>query len=830
MLVMTSWLLIPAFLAAGIVLYGYWRGRNRLWVLLPLLFLFLGAAWAGQDRERWKGREAKAERISEAYVEVQGKVSSLEEVNGVLRLNLKGNQVWEYGKGGRNEDSRFLLPGILVTMKSTFQMKEDELCLGQIVRIRGEAQPFSQARNPGEFDSKAYYQAQGLDCRLSGEELEMVNSDPSPLLEGLRRIRERGKEILYRYGEEDDAGIFTAAVLGDKGGISREIKTLYQKNGIAHLLAISGLHMSFVGIFLYRILRKAGLGYGGSGLAGTILIVLYGILTGGGPSVMRAVIMMSTGFFASYLGRTYDLLSAASMALLLLAVESPLLIAQGGVQLSFGAVFAIGGVSPVIERWIGKEKPLAGTVSAALAIQMVTMPFLFYHFYQIPLYSLFLNLLVIPLMGGVLCSGFAVIFLGNISPVMGVFAAGTGHYILALYEFLCRKVSQLPGYSLTFGRPGAERMMAYGFLMLAGLVLLAVSGNGQGEAGEENKAGEKAEKKKTEARKKETEKGNEVGKGKTETKEKENKKSKEKEISYPGKLLILFVIYCLCILVFKPGPVKGLEALFIDVGQGDGILLRTEKFSVLVDGGSSSKKSLGEYTLEPCIKSLGVSVINYAFISHGDLDHLSGVEYLLESCNDIRIQNLMLPYHGREDKSVIRLAELAGKRGTKVWYLTGGDKIQVGKLRITCIYPKESDVPENTNEESEVLKMDYGSCHMLFTGDMGEKGEERLLERPVEISMLGEVNVLKTAHHGSKYSSSQAFLDVVKPRWAVISYGEGNSYGHPHEEVLDRLERQKAEVLKTGVSGAIRMWTDGEMIRFTSFIDGDGFSRYNKRK
>ena len=220
-------------------------------------------------------------------------------------------------------------------------------------------------------------------------------------------------------------------------------------------------------------------------------------------------------------------------------------------------------------------------------------------------------------------------------------------------------------------------------------------------------------------------------------------------------------------------------------------------------------------------------MIQYAFISHGDQDHLSGVAYLLENSEDIRIKNLMLPYHGREGEAIKKLEELAKQRGTKVLYVAGGGGVQVEDLRITCLYPGKEDRPETTNEESEVLIMDYGNCRMLFTGDMEERGEEELLKRPGEKQMLADVNVLKVAHHGSKYSSGEAFLDAIKPRWAVVSYGAGNSYGHPHKEVLDRLKERGTEVFKTGEGGAIMMWTDGEKIRFESFVDGEKFSRYN---
>ena len=792
MLALTSWLLIPALFGAGMILYGYWRGRDFRWILLPLLFLYLGAAWAHGDQKKWEKREKSIGALTETYVEARGTITSIEEEDGTFEILLKDNRVYPRSGKDRDKTDCFLIPGLMVTFKD-FKKEEKNssivslkgLGIGETVLIRGEGKAFSRARNPGEFNFWEFYKAMGLDLKIYGKELVVLDPGKDPLLEGIRQVKLWIIETFYRLTGEKDGGIFVAAVIGDKDGIPKEINDLYQKNGIAHLLAISGMHMSVIGLFFYRILRKMGLGYGRAGLAGSLLVILYGILTGNSPSVARAVIMMVITFLASYLGRTYDLLSSASLALILLSLKSPLLLMQGGVQLSFGAVFAIGGMMPAMAEWAGKEKPLVKAVSTAVAIQVVTLPVVLYHFYQLPLYGIFLNFLAIPLMDAVVYSGLAVIFLGSLCPFLGIGAAGIGHYILVFYEFACKNIAKLPYNNLTFGRPDTRRLAAYGFFLAALFFILKIAAS--------------------------------FGK---------NKEEEEKSSPYICRVLLLFVLYGFSILFFRPSPVKGLEAMFLDVGQGDGILLRTGKSTILVDGGSTSKKSLGEYTLEPCLKNLGISAVDYAFISHGDLDHLSGVRFLLETSDDIRIKNIMLPCQGKGDEKIKELEELARKRGTKVIYLAGGDELTVEELKITCLYPGRTDIPETVNAQSEVLKMDYGSCHMLFTGDMGEKEETRLLER-LGKKGLSEINVLKTAHHGSKYSSSEAFLEAVSPRWAVISYGENNTYGHPHKEVLERFKGLGVEVFKTAEEGAIRLWTDGMKIHFSSYVDADGFYGYN---
>ena len=770
-----------------------------MWLSVFLLFMLIGMARAGYTKQEWEARDRLCGELAGTYVELTGHVGAVEEAEGTVQLTLEGNDVRPaagerkeaaLAGGDRSVSGGRQIPRVLVSWKTDGdgEMPEArEFKAGSKVTVRGQLALFARARNPGEFDSRNYYRGEGVDCRLYGEEVERSGGDVSPIPECLRRIREKAKQNIKRSVPEEDAGIFLAAVLGDKKALDSEKKDLYQKNGIAHLLAISGLHLSLIGMGVYRLLRKAGLGYKGAGLAGAGFIFCYGAMTGGSPSVTRAVIMMGTGFLASYLGRTYDLLSALSLALLLLAWETPEPLTQGGVQMSFGAVFAVGSVLPVIQNYLGKKRGALGALSVSAAIQLVTLPVILWDFFQLPVYGIFLNLLVIPLMGGVVCSGIGAALFGGISGEAGAVAAGAGHCILRFYEWLCHGAERLPYHTLVMGRPEAAAVIVY-YTVLAAILAAMRRAGGKSASGETGRKNRRAD-------------GN--------------------------RWIRTAVFFLICILlpcILMPRPVDGMEVLFLDVGQGDGILLRSGRSAVLIDGGSTSEKKLGEYRLEPCLKSCGVSVIEYAFVSHGDLDHISGIRYLLESCEEIEVRNLLLPCQGQEDEALSDLAELARARGTRVAFLEAGEHFLVEGIGITCLYPGIHDIPADKNEESEVLKVDYGNCHILFTGDMSGDGELRLLDALSErTGVLSEIQILKTAHHGSRFSSGAEFLDAMGVRWAVISYGERNSYGHPHQEVLDRFHERGVKIYETAKGGAVTLKTDGKMVRWKAFLLVDAF-------
>ena len=592
----------------------------------------------------------------------------------------------------------------------------------------------------------------------------------------------------------------------------------------------TGLHVSLIGMSVYSVLRFGGISYGWAGLGASALLTFYGFVTGFGASVFRAVFMVEVSCLAAYLGRSYDLLSALSLSLILQAWQSPYLLFSAGLQLSYGAVAAIGLETEELRKVEKKRKEEEQekekkkgyeTLMLSLAIQLYTMPIQLYHYFTFPMLGIFLNLIVIPLLAyaagsGLLALGiYSIAFvggkmggMGGCSSIAGVLSAfggaasgiseipeifriaasactGPGHYIFQLYEWLCIQVERVPFHSIVAGRP---EMWKIGMFYVA-LGIRYVWSVGEARDNLERKGIFRF----------------------------------PKEWNAPGKNSV-FIAVAVVFLVVQ--PVHGFQSWFLDVGQGDGVFLRTRDEAILSDCGSSQDKKIGKNVLGPFLKSQGIRTLDWILVSHADADHTNGIEWLLKEEADIRVRNLALPAAGKGQEAYKKLETLARKRGAEVYYLHWGETVRGKSLALRCLYPEAGEKPaEERNSHSLVFDVTYGKFRMLLTGDIGVEDERKILAVE-EDKKREKVTLLKAAHHGSNGSSSEEFLEYFSPAFTVLSYGEGNTYGHPAPEAVERLEQTGTEIWRTADSGAVNVWTDGKRM----YIKGYKKQDYGKER
>ena len=276
-----------------------------------------------------------------------------------------------------------------------------------------------------------------------------------------------------------------------------------------------------------------------------------------------------------------------------------------------------------------------------------------------------------------------------------------------------------------------------------------------------------------------------------------------------GKSSIIMAIVLVALLMaYRPSGF--LDITMLDVGQGDGIYLKGPKGTTyFIDGGSSDESSLGKYCMEPFLKSQGTGILDYVFVTHGDTDHYSGIQEMLGRQDvGIPIKHLILPCNYASDDDLLSLAKNARNVGVTVFAIEEGEGLQEGELTITCLQPAKEDSELIGNAGSMVLEVTYGQFSMLCTGDVEGEGEELLLGK-----IKGkDYDVLKVAHHGSKNSTTEKFLKLCSPAVALISAGVDNSYGHPHKELLRRLEDAGCRIYNTQKNGAIMLQTDGNSL------------------
>ena len=792
--------------------------------------------------------------------------------------------------------------------------------IGSLVILKGTLKNFQQPTNPGQFNAPFYYQILRISFRLDQAEIQVKSDKFYKISEGLYQLRRKAGSKMDALLPEQEASVMKTMLLGEKGILDEEIKGLYQRNGIAHILAISGLHISMIGMGLYQLLRRAGLKIRLSAILASMVIVLYGMMTGFAVSAIRAIAMFLLQMLAQILGRTYDRITALAVAAVLVLVEQPLYLFHSGFQFSFLCVLGISLILPVLGNVRKGKKLFEG-----IALMAVTLPVYLGVFYQIPVYSMFLNFIVLPMMSILMGAGIAMILAAFLCTPLGIPAAWLITGILMVYERLGLFTEQLPYHYWTPGCPAKWQLAVY----VAILIIIAALGRTKRKAvlyqrdcihkdcihrrGGCAKGILQGDMRRHEVLQYEGSQYEgsqhgmaqcnipchevlqyqmsqyersqhgmaqhnipryEVSQYEIPQYEMQNKRIRRiachggKWISaygIPVGICWGFLLLGVVILTWRFRP--ELQVTFLDVGQGDCIFLQTENGdSYLTDGGSSSVSKVGKYRMIPFLKYQGASQIKAVFVSHADSDHCNGIAELLEQAEleGIRVENLVLTDLADECRSegYEELVELAGQNGITVQFLHEGQQLQDGELLFQCLHPSKGYRAEDLNETSMVLLVTYREFSMLLTGDVQGAGEEHLTqelqdwrepgvtqmqdvirisgeeesmeeesieEQSIENERIEEqieekrsqnkmganhaeteLTVLKVAHHGSKNSTSEEFLKAANPKLAIISCGEGNHYGHPHEETLERLEKADVPWFCTKDYGAITVTVDGK--------------------
>ena len=250
-------------------------------------------------------------------------------------------------------------------------------------------------------------------------------------------------------------------------------------------------------------------------------------------------------------------------------------------------------------------------------------------------------------------------------------------------------------------------------------------------------------------------------------------------------------------------PEGMLEVHYIDVGQGDATLIKCGSHAMLIDGGNNNKGT----TVQLYLKKQGVESLDYVIGTHPDADHIGGLDVIVYKYN---CDTVIMPDYEKDTKTYQELVDVIHDKNMKITYPVVGEQYALGEAKFTIIAPNSNSYGGNANDYSVAILLEYGKNRFLFTGDAEEASEAEMLTNGIDIS----ADVYKVAHHGRRSASTQEFLKAVHPKYAVISCGEGNSYGHPHAEVLNRLRSMGVEVFRTDEQGSIIASSDGENINW----------------
>lgn len=629
---------------------------------------------------------------------------------------------------------------------------------GQDVRIGGSAERPAGRRNPGCFDYALYLKSIGISCILQAESIELCEKEASEsfmhelcqCIQGqLYMIKEEFLGSLEAHIGKDAAGLMRGVMFGEKTDIGAETLEEFRKNGTAHVLAVSGLHVGIIYGFLSMlwIWKKGRLFFS----VIIVFFILYMVMASFSPSVVRAVIMVWLHIFAKLTNRRYDMASAAFFTALLMLADNPMHLFNTGFQMSFLAVLTLSLMMPIIKRFY------SGMFMASIAVQLGLMPYTIYIFNYISLATVFVNVPVIFLTGIIgpagMC-GMLVLFVCE--PLFDIVAGvlyGLCHIMTEL-----NSMTGIDGITVFDVKSPPLWIVAFYYLVL----LVFVSEDGR-------------------------------------------LLFLRKKWRAVRLLTCVVLILSLAFGLAAGNAFKKSDVVFVDVGQGACVHFRTGKSGdYMIDGGGSVNYNVGEKTLKPYLLKNGADSIDGAFVTHLHTDHYKGIA---ELCREGMVEKLYL-YEGYSVREK-EVTEDTGLDSADIIYLYAGQRITLDDdVYAEVLWPERKTQREyeqmaedetDENQFSLILKLNVRGQSVLVTGDVDAQCLDTVA------GMYGEAldsDILQVAHHGSKYSESAAFAEAAAPEYAVFQVGK-NNFGHPDKGVVENLRGQGIIVYRNDKNGAV---------------------------
>ena len=644
---------------------------------------------------------------------------------------------------------------------------------GNRVLMKGFYYKGREKRNPGEFDYNAYLNSKGVAGILKivdSSSIQIMSDEHDIFKNALHQTRKAIDDQLKKYHNLETFSLLRGLLLADRGEISYETKTHFINAGVIHVLAVSGLNVGFIVlIFLLAFGRLNLFLRSGITIAG---LIFYLILTGASASVFRATVMAVVLIVAFLSNRSKHLINSISIAALVILIIDPNELYDAGFQLSFSAVISMALLYPPIEQMITqlsiRNKILRYfilMIGLSLSAQIGTLPFTFYYFSKFSTVSLFANLIVIPAIGVITGIGIVTLLISPLIPLLSIYYGAANNILTGwLFDIINFAGSLKFSFISIYDYSLLDSILFYILSFIT--IFLYI-------------------------------------------------KLKRRVLRVITLLLFILNIFVLSKIDDKNLlPDNCLSVMMIDVGQGDSYLIKfPDGQTALIDAGNTTIAfDNGDRVIIPLLNYLGIKKIDYGIVSHIDTDHYGGfVELVLQGM----IGEIIKPEIDTSLSKDERFEAFIRERGIPIKYFKE-EKMEVGNTALYFLYDDEVNniSGESTNNRSGIFKMVYDETSFLFTGDV-EKNVENYYANKYRYFL--DSDVLKVGHHGSKTSSSRGFLRYVSPEISLISAGFKNKFGHPVEDVIQRLVAEGSTIYRSDLNKAIVLRSDGQEIKLISW-------------